>query len=352
MGRLEGTYEALATRELTPEDVEAWLHDWSELEKDVQEYVTSLRRASDENTRDEEAKEALESFYRDIMPPAQIADQRLKERLLSLRGYDPAPEHRAFMQRFRNEADLFREENALLLAEEEALGNEYNVLMGSISVDLDGKKLTLPEAEKLLLEPDRPTRERAWQAVQEARSSVAGDLDALFLKLLALRRRIAANAGLPDFRAFAWRRWNRFDYTPEDGLTFQASVETEVVPLMTQLNDERRQSLNVPTLRPWDLSVDPETKPPLKPFETVQELEDGTERIFERLDPELAAQFRRMRQGWLELDDREGKVPGLGYQSNFPKSKMPYIYMSATGTHNDVNTLLHEGGTPFTHSPR
>lgn len=343
----EGTYEALATRVLTPENVTTWLHDWSELEKDLQEYVTGLRRSSDEDTRNEAAKDALESFFRDVMPSAEIAGQRLKERLLGLEGYEPEPEHREFIRRFRNEADLFIEANAPLLAEEQALGNEYNVLMGSITVELDGQKMTLPEAEKRLLEPDRALRERAWRAIHEARSSVADDLDALFIKLLSLRRRIAHNAGLPDFRAFAWRRWNRFDYTPEDGLTFQASVESEVVPLMSELNGERQRNLGVASLRPWDLSVDPEARPPLKPFEAVQELEDGTERIFERLDPDLAGQFRLMRQGWLELENREGKVPGLGYQADFPKSKRPYIYMSATGTHSDVNTLLHEAGHAF-----
>jgi hypothetical protein len=38
--------------------------------------------------------------------------------------------------------------------------------------------------------------------------------------------------------------------------------------------------MNLAALRPWDLSVDPESRPALEPFGTVQELEEGLVRIF------------------------------------------------------------------------
>ena len=70
-------------------------------------------------------------------------------------------------------------------------------------------------------------------------------------------------------------------------------------------------------------------------------------RIFNRLDPELAEQFSSLRGGWLDLETREGKVPGLGYQSFFPKSKKPYVYHSVNKTHGDVTVLVHEAGHAF-----
>ncbi len=85
----------------------------------------------------------------------------------------------------------------------------------------------------------------------------------------------------------------------------------------------------------------------LEPFNTVPELEEGLVRIFSRLDPELAEQFSSLRDGWLDLETRAGKVPGLGYQNFFPKRKMPYIYHSANGTHGDVTVLVHEAGHAF-----
>ncbi len=340
------SYDELAERGLSTENVSAWLHDWSELAKDLDEQIAALQRAKDEDTRNKEAEAAFTAFIREIFPKVERASQRLKERLLTLDGYVPDAESAEFVKRFRNEADLFREANAQLLADEAALSSEYNTRVGGLTVDLDGETLTLPEAEKRLLEPDRDLRERAWRARSEAKLSVTGELDDLFLKLLKLRRQIAKNTGL-DYRAYAWRRWNRFDYTPAKSLTFHESIEQEVAPLVRRLHEERQAEMNLPALRPWDLAVDPSARPPLKPFTTVVELENGLERIFSRLDPELAAQFASLRGGWLELENREGKVPGLGYQSFFPKSGKPYIYHSAAGTHSDVTVLVHEAGHAF-----
>jgi oligoendopeptidase F len=46
------------------------------------------------------------------------------------------------------------------------------------------------------------------------------------------------------------------------------------------------------------------------------------------------------------LDNRKGKGPG-GYCTNFPIERIPFIFMNAVHTHNDVQTLLHEGGHAF-----
>jgi oligoendopeptidase F len=340
-------YEALGEQDLTTGNVGDWLSKWSELEKDVEEQLVTLQRAKDENTRDKAAETAYLTFVQDVRPPLEVANQHLKLKLLNLKGYEPSSETAEFIKRFRNEAELFRDANAPLLAEETALSSEYNTLLGGLTVELDGSALTLPEAEKRLLEPDRALRERAWRAIGKAKLSISDELDALFLELLELRRQLARNAGLPNYRDFRWREFNRFDYTPEDSQTFHDAIATEAVPLLVALREARQEEMNLSALRPWDLSVDPQGRAPLTPFKTVDELEEGLARIFSRLDPELAAQFGTLREGWLELETREGKVPGLGYQSFFPKSKKPYIYWSANGTHRDVLVLVHEAGHAF-----
>jgi hypothetical protein len=40
-----------------------------------------------------------------------------------------------------------------------------------------------------------------------------GALSDLWGKLLELRRGIALNAELPDFRTYVWKQYHRFDYT-------------------------------------------------------------------------------------------------------------------------------------------
>ena len=105
--------------------------------------------------------------------------------------------------------------------------------------------------------------------------------------------------------------------------------------------------MGLESLRPWDLSVDPLSRPPLRPFDTTETLESKSLSIFERIDPELASGFadlRRMRL--LDLDNRKGKAPG-GYQTTLSEARLPFIFMNAVGLQRDVETLLHEAGHAF-----
>jgi oligoendopeptidase F len=54
-----------------------------------------------------------------------------------------------------------------------------------------------------------------------------------------------------------------------------------------------------------------------------------------------------MRQGWLELEPRPGKVANVGYCGYFPISKMPYIFYNLLGNYTDIWVLLHEMGHAF-----
>ncbi len=107
----EASYKDLETRTLTLENVDTWLHDWSELEKEVTERYAALSRAKNEDTRDKAAEEAYLSFVREVVPPMESAGQKLKMKFLSLEGFEPEAEHTEFVKRFRNEAELFREQN-------------------------------------------------------------------------------------------------------------------------------------------------------------------------------------------------------------------------------------------------
>jgi oligoendopeptidase F len=101
------------------------------------------------------------------------------------------------------------------------------------------------------------------------------------------------------------------------------------------------------SLRPWDLSVDPQNRPPLKPFAQVGEMVSGAQQIFNRLDGELAGNFRQLQDlKLLDLDNRKGKAPG-GYQSTLCEARVPFIFMNAVGVQRDVETLLHEAGHAF-----
>ena len=154
---------------------------------------------------------------------------------------------------------------------------------------------------------------------------------------------------MPDYREFAWRSKHRFDYTPDDCLRFADAIEAVCVPAVRAMDEQRRADLRLPALRPWDLSVDPQGRPPLVPFvETdVDAFVTKTRHVFDRLSPELGEQFESLRRNRnLDLDSRRGKQPG-GYQSSLSEVKQPFIFMNAAGLQRDVEVLLHEGGHAF-----
>jgi oligoendopeptidase F len=116
---------------------------------------------------------------------------------------------------------------------------------------------------------------------------------------------------------------------------------------LRELQTQRRQQLGLEQLRPWDMSVDPLNRPALKPFEKVEDMVTRSQRIFDKLDRELAGGFQRMQDlKLLDLANRKGKAPG-GYQSTLNEARLPFIFMNAVGQQRDVETILHEAGHAF-----
>ena len=196
-------------------------------------------------------------------------------------------------------------------------------------------------------EPDRALRQETWELVAKRRLQEREKYEDFFDGLVKLRGDIARNAGFANYRDSAFKLRGRFDYTPDDCFAFHDAIEKEVMPLQRELQAVRREQLKLTALRPWDLAVDPLNRPPLRPFEKVDEMVARTQRVFDRLDRGLAGGFRSMQeQRLLDLDHRKGKAPG-GYQSTLAESRLPFIFMNAVGLQRDVETILHEAGHAF-----
>ncbi len=337
--------DALLAAELTSENAAAWLQRWSDLASVLYEAQAQINRAITENTADAEADRRFKILVDEILPRARVADQALRDRLLSLAGYTPPADAVELVRRFRASADIFCAENVPILSELLKLSNQYDKIMGGLTIDWNGTAETLERARMHWQSPDRAEREVSWRAVMAAHLAQREKLNDLYLEMLRLRRQVAKNAGLPHFRAYIWQELARFDYTPADCFTYHAAIEQKVVPLAHKLYAEQAGKLGLAALRPWDTDADPHGAP-LRPFRDVTELEAGCRRIFTQVDPELAAYFDVMRDGFLDLDSRPSKAQG-GYCDAFPVSGKPYIFMNAVGTHDNVQTLLHEGGHAF-----
>jgi oligoendopeptidase F len=341
--------EERVTKLTSGQDLEHWLLDWSELSAALDEESSKRYIAMTCHTDNTEAEKAYLHFVEHIEPALKPRQFKLEQLYLAQPARQQLPKQRyeVFDKHTQVHVELFREENVPLETEEAKLSQQYQKLSGSLTVQFRGEEKTLVQMGRYLEEPDRALREEAWTLVANRRLQEADKFEEIFDQLVRLREQIAKNAGFSNYRDYAFRARARFDYTAQDCYAFHDAIEREVMPLVRKLHTERKQLLGLPALRPWDLAVDPQNLPPLRPFEQVETMLARTQQIFDQLDPNLSRGFRLMGDlKLLDLANRKGKAPG-GYQSTLSESRLPFIFMNAVGVQRDVETILHEAGHAF-----
>ncbi len=330
-------------------DLEKWLLDWSELSSALDEESARRYIAMTCHTASPEAEQGYLHYVEKVEPEIKPRQFKLAQIYVRhpAREKLPRPRYEVFDRDTKVHVELFRPENVALETEEAQLSQQYQKLSGSLTVQFRGEEKTLVQMGRYLEETDRGLRQEAWELVASRRLQEAEKFDEIFDQLVNVREQIAKNAGFANYRDYAFRRLGRFDYTPEACAQFHSAVETEIMPVVRELQAARRKQLDLPALRPWDLSVDPLNRPPLRPFEQVEEMVARTQTIFDQLDGELSGGYRKMQDlHLLDLANRKGKAPG-GYQSTLAEARLPFIFMNAIGVQRDVETILHEAGHAF-----
>ncbi len=243
----------------------------------------------------------------------------------------------------KNDRDLFREENVALGIEESQLGVEYRTTVGGMTVEFQGEEKTLPEMAVFMKDNDRSVREAAFRARNGKMLAHKQELNDLFDKLFVLRKKEAENAGYKNYRDYIHTAKGRFSYTVQDVLEFHTAVETEMIPLITELNQKRKDKLGVDKLKPWDMAVPLDGKL-LKPVSKPEDLIPKHIEMMNLVNPVFGRNFKAMDDTkLLDLFNRKNKAPG-GYSYPLYKYGASFIFMNAVGLHSDLRTLVHEIG--------
>lgn len=343
--RFQPYFDDLLARPLTADTVTDWLADWSHLARVTMEVSSRLEVATTVDTTDAAAEARYTAFFEHVFPHLIRINNQLNQKLVAS-GLEPAG-FTVPLRNIRAELELFCEANVPLKVEDRKLRLEHDKIKGAQTVIWEGEERTIDQMQPLLQHHDRGVRQQAWELMMQRQLQDRDALNDLWVKLLNVRVQMAANAGFSDYRAFRWQEMLRFDYTPEDSLQFAEAIAEVAVPAANRLNARRRQQLGLDTLRPWDTEVDTQARPPLRPYQTIDDLSAKMEAIFRQVDPALGEYFSIMRaENLLDLDNRKGKGPG-GYCTDFRLARRPFIFMNAVGVHDDVQTLLHEGGHAF-----
>jgi oligoendopeptidase F len=345
--QVEPLFDDLQGRSIgSVEDLKRWLKDWGEFQDCLGEAGSIRYVRMTCATDDPQTEKAYLEFLETVEEPAKPRGFELlrKFKECPFRKDLPESDFYLFNRSVENEFQLYREENIPLETELSKLSQQYQKLTGSLMVHYDGREQTLQQMGRYLESTDRKVREEAWSLTAERRLQEKEAFEDLFDAMLKLRVKAAKNAGFDNYRDYMFRRKERFDYGPKDCEAFHESAEKAIRPLVLKIQEKRAKKLGLTTLRPWDLSVDPNGKEPLKPFEGTDRLVQGCGKILSKVDPEFGKNFQQMKDlGLLDLDSRKGKAPG-GYNTTLEETRLPFIFMNAVGMDHDVRTLLHESG--------
>ena len=334
--------------------LETLIKDGSTLAEHVSEAGTLLSIAMTCDTESEVKRRAYLDFIENVQPKLSEFADAFNHRLAGHPALDELPpRHDLMIKRILTDIAIFREENIPLQVEEAKLETEHSTITGAMTVEFDGEERTFSQMALYFENTNRSIREAAWRAVVERMEQDSERLSGIYDELIRIRHQIALNAGFDDYRPYIFEAKHRYDYSIDDCLEFHDSIERVCVPMMHELQERRREALGVATLRPWDVGeksgggVDIHGRPPLAPFEDVERLISGCSNVFHGMSPELGGMFDMLRErNSLDLESRKGKAPG-GYQANLEKTRIPFIFMNAAGTHDNLSTMLHEAGHAF-----
>ncbi|WAC39014.1 M3 family oligoendopeptidase [Pedobacter sp. SL55] len=340
-------FEELQNRPInSAAELEQWLRDKSELEAALEEDFAWRYIKMSCDTANEQLVKDFQYFATEIEPKIAPLANELNKKLVENDYVDELDQQKYFvyLRAVKKALELFREENIPLFTELQVKQQQYQGVTGAMSVELNGQEYTLEQAGNFLKDTDRSVRQNAWETIQKRRLVDKDQLNILFDELVKLRHQVALNAGFENYRDYMFQALGRFDYTPKDCYDFATAIEKEIVPILKEQADKRKEALSLTSLKPWDLEVSTTGKPALKPFQNGEDLIDKSIACFDKIDSSLGEKLAFMKANNLfDVESRKSKAPG-GYNYPLAETGAPFIFMNSANSLRDLTTMVHEGG--------
>ncbi|MFL5789433.1 MAG: M3 family oligoendopeptidase, partial [Flavisolibacter sp.] len=185
-------------------ELEKWLQDISELEAVIGEDAAWRQIKMTCDTENKELEEAFTYFVMEIQPRIQPYSDKLNHKLLNNEYTRQLDQQKYFvyLRNVKKNIELFRDQNIPLQADIAVLAQQYGVITGKMTVEIEGREYTLQQAAKFLENPSRHLREEVYFKIQDRRLEDKDQLNDLFSKLLEKRDLIAHNAGFSNYRDY------------------------------------------------------------------------------------------------------------------------------------------------------
>jgi oligoendopeptidase F len=328
------------------EELEQWLKDKSELEAALEEDFAWRYIKMSCDTANESLVKDFQYFATEIEPKISPVANELNKKLVDSPFINSLDHDKYFvyLRAVKKSLELYREENVELFTLLQVAQQRYQGITGAMSVKINEQEYTLEQAANFLKDTDRSVRQNAWETIQQRRLADKDELNILFDELIAMRHKVALNAGFENYRDYMFQALGRFDYTAKDCYDFAEAIEKEVVPVLKEQAEKRQNALGLNALKPWDMEVSTTGKPMLKPFNNGQELIDKSINCFTAIDASLGEKLSIMKaNGLFDVESRMGKAPG-GYNYPLAETGAPFIFMNSANSLRDLTTMVHEGG--------
>ncbi len=322
------------------------LEEVDDASREYASYVSIASLNFSRNINDEAAK-SEKDYYDSIGPDIQEVYNKLDQAVDASRFKADLTEKwgATFLKKIEMELKTFDPKIMDMLRKETDLRNEYTKLTAGAKIEFDGKSYNLAGLGPFHTHEDRDLRKRSYAARFQWFEDNADEFDELYDKLVKLRHQIATTLGYKNFVELGYLRMGRSDYGPDEVANFRKQIVDHVVPIVTQLLEQKKAILGLDHLYFYDGINFKEGDP--KPKGTPEELVAGAQDMYHELSPETGEFFDIMvNEELMDLVNREGKRPG-GFCTSFPKYDRPYIFSNFNGTDHDITVLTHEAGHAF-----
>lgn len=239
------------------------------------------------------------------------------------------------------------EENLLsVVAVDGFLGwsSHYDTLQGNLSLDFSGETLSVGQAfNKMMGDPDADVRAQLfekWEATWSQAAPLAADT---LNHLSGFRLSSYQLHGIDNFMKKPLQ-YNRMQAATLNAM-WEAVAENKAI--FSQFLQRKAQLFGKEKLD-WQDQDAPITLGDAKArFYTFDEAADFIIQHFANFSPKMA-EFAKMAfaNRWIEAEDRPGKLAG-GYCEDFPESGVSRIFLTYSGSINEVATIAHELGHAF-----
>lgn len=241
---------------------------------------------------------------------------------------------------------IFCEENIPLVQKEAELCREYQKLIATCQVEIDGEKRSFLGLQKLFSHESREVRKAAFQSFSSFMKENEERLEEIWNELIDVRNQIGRNLGYDNYLPIAYYKRGRIDYGPEEVANFRKQVLEEIVPFCNRLYEAQAKRLGLETVMAYDENiVFPDGN--AKPVGDSEYIMDQIIEMFCDMSPETNQFMEFMLEHELmDYECRPGKA-AREYSTIIYSRKAPFVFAFFDGSARGVKTFVGELGHAF-----